>query len=86
MHILPHHRIRLEMGVKLTTASKVAKRHFGLDARYADEILDHVMSVIRNCIVLRPDTVGMNTETKLGEFGVSEPHPHPELIDKWTGY
>jgi hypothetical protein len=85
VHIIPLHRIRLEMSVKFATLPKAIKRHFGIDHTYEREMLDHLMEVLAHCVVVKPDSVGFNSSTRPGKFGEDEPHPFPELEGKWTG-
>ena len=62
----------------------IKKRESGLAGAYREEVLDAIMRAFSKCVVLRPDLVGFGTGQHLGEFGVDEPHPFPDLVQSPT--
>lgn len=87
MHLLPLHRVRLEMGVKLATLPKPVKRGLDISHVHREELLDHMMAVLNGAVIVKPDTILTgDCSRRPGKFGEDEPHPFPELEGKFTGY
>ena len=71
MHIVTHTDLRLNIGVKIAVNRK----------RKDEELLDAIMTTLSRCVIVKPDFVGFNASQKHGQFGVTEPHPFPELAE-----
>lgn len=78
MHLIRHADLRIAIAVKLTVAKPSAQRTLGMVQNSDKEaVLDAIMSTIAGCVIVRPDIV---RQQQAGQFGVSEPHPFPELL------
>ena len=82
MKLIDHNDLRMELRIKLSTMGKPARRHVAMDAHYEKEIVERMMQVINNCLIVAPSMVGFNTAMRHGVFGVDEPHPFPDLVNK----
>lgn len=81
MRIIPPDDLRMQIAIKLTVMPGWVQTKTGIRGLARDEALNAIMSALSECVVVAPDPVGFNADCKPGKFGLTEPHPFPELAD-----
>lgn len=81
MELIRHKDLRSAISVNLTVLKPYVKKETGLAGACREEVLDAIMRALTGCVIVRPDLVGFNASQKLGRFGITEPHPFPELAE-----
>lgn len=80
MHLVRHHDLRIRISVNLTVLEPYVKKLTGLTNQSKEELVDAIMRAMDGYVILAPDAP-LNSYRR-GEFGVTEPHPFPDLVDE----
>lgn len=80
MHLVRHSDLRINIAVNLTVLKPYVKKLTGLTTQSQEELIDAIMRAMSGYVILAPDAP-LNSYER-GQFGVTEPHPFPDLVDE----
>lgn len=77
MELIRHADLRSRISVNLSVLDKHVLKAANLQQwGTRDIVIDAIMRALSGCVIVRPDPVGYGH----GMFGVSEPHPFPDMV------